>query len=299
MKVLLIGATGRVGTPTAHGLLARGADVRVLVRNPAKARERLADPVLTPGGAVPGDLEIVSGALEDAGAVAEAAAGMDAAFVALGSVGEQGELQRQVIEALAHAGLPRLVRLSVLSTRHDSPGINQRGHAVLDDVVTATRLTYTSLRPAIFMTSVLDVAAQIRRDGTWLGTAAHGRNPLIDPRDVAAVAVAVLLDPGTGEQHYELTGPTLYSWPAVAQALTRELGRTVEFIAVDEATLRERLARQLPEWGVDLLVARERAVEAGDNERLTGWVHKLTGAAPRNLEDFLREHLAEFRPADV
>jgi uncharacterized protein YbjT (DUF2867 family) len=263
-----------------------GANVRALVRDPAKARERLADPVSAGGAAELGDLEIVTGALDDADAVAEAAGGMDAAFLALGSVGEQGELQHRVIQTLAAAGLPRLVRLSVLSTGHASPGLNQRGHAVLDDVVADTGLAYTSLRPVIFMTGVLDAAAQIRRDGSWLGTAAHGRNPLIDPRDVAATAVAVLLDPGGRERHYELTGPRLYSWPDVAEALTRELGRTVKFVAVDEATMRERLAGQVTESGVDLLVTRERAVEAGDNERLTGWVHKLTGAAPRTVEAF-------------
>ncbi|HEX4246752.1 MAG TPA: NAD(P)H-binding protein [Pseudonocardia sp.] len=289
MRVLVIGATGNVGVPTVLGLLERGADVRVLVRNEGKARELFA-------GVGPGRLEIVAGELTDSATVAAAVPGADVAFLALHSVGPSGELQRAVIGALAEAGLPRLVRLSVLSTSHTSPGLNQRGHAVLDDVAEATGLVYTSLRPAIFMTAVLDAAAQVRVGGGWIGTAETGRNPLIDPRDVATTAVEVLLDPAKQGQHYDLTGPALYSWSEAASALADVLGRPVEFTVVDEPTLREKAARRVPDWMVELLLARERAVETGDNERLTDWVQRLTGAAPRTLQAYLREHRAEFLP---
>jgi nucleoside-diphosphate-sugar epimerase len=41
MTITVIGATGKVGTLVARGLLAEGQRVRTLVRDPGKARDRL------------------------------------------------------------------------------------------------------------------------------------------------------------------------------------------------------------------------------------------------------------------
>ncbi|AXI80552.1 NAD(P)H-binding protein [Peterkaempfera bronchialis] len=291
MKITAIGATGKVGTPLVRGLLERGADVRVFVRDPGKARAVIA------AGDMPGRLGIVPGRLDDLAAVRAAFSGVDVGFVALGPTGDQRPLQEGVIEAAGQAGLPHLVRLSVFSTGHHSLGLNQRAHAELDDLVAHTGLPYTSLRPALFATSVLDAAEEIRRTGGWTGAAAHGRNPLIDPRDVAASGVSVLLDPAWWGRHHELTGPALYSWPDVAALLTRELGTPIGFRAVDGAALRAAaLARGLPEINAETLVARERAVEAGENERLTDTVRALTGSEPRSLAAFLHEYRDVFVP---
>jgi uncharacterized protein YbjT (DUF2867 family) len=223
--------------------------------------------------------------------------GVDGVFVALDPSGEQGSLQRGVIATATAAKVPQLVRISVLNVRHESAGVNQRAHADLDDAVGGAGLPYTSLRPAIFMTSALEGARRIREGDDWLGTARRGRNPLIDPRDVAATAVAVLLDPGTWGRHYELAGPQLYSWAEVADLIGQELGRTVTFTAVDDDTFRTDAARYgLSEAAVATFLAREHAVAAGDNERVTDWVERLTGAAPRTLPAFLHENRTWFLP---
>ena len=45
MKVLVTGATGKVGNAVAHALVGRGDDVRVLARSPDSARAVLPDAV--------------------------------------------------------------------------------------------------------------------------------------------------------------------------------------------------------------------------------------------------------------
>jgi uncharacterized protein YbjT (DUF2867 family) len=290
MRIVVIGGTGTVGTPMVRALLERGASVRVYVRDEERARRRLRVPDGTPGS-----LHIMPGRLDDAAAVETALTSMDVGFIALGPWGEQGALQREVIETAGRAKLPQLVRLSVLSTGHRSLGVNQRSHATLDDIVLRSGLPYTSLRPALFSTSVLDVADQIRTTGGWSGGSAHGRNPFIDPRDVAATAAAVLLDETTWGRHHELTGPALHSWPEVATLLTQELGEPVSFRPVNDDTLRAiSQDRGLPPAIADMMVAREHAIEAGENERLTDTVARLTGSVPRPLSDYLHEHRAAF-----
>jgi nucleoside-diphosphate-sugar epimerase len=67
MKILVTGATGKVGSRFVPRLLAKGYDVRILVRDAAKAT------ALAAVGA-----EVVSGDLFDAGSLAPAVAGVDA-----------------------------------------------------------------------------------------------------------------------------------------------------------------------------------------------------------------------------
>jgi uncharacterized protein YbjT (DUF2867 family) len=290
MTVLVIGATGKVGGHAVDELLRQGASVRVYARDQAKARTRFAR-----DGRLPAGLDIAVGELDADEALMAAARGTDAAFLVLGPIGEQGRLAARSIEILARAAVPQLVRLSVLSARPDSLGVVQRAHAALDAVAREQDIGYTTLRPAVFTTAVTDLADEIRATDGWTGSAATGRNPFIDPRDVGASAAAILLEGGRRGQHLDLTGPALYSWPEVAALLTTELGRPISYRIGDAAAVRaDALRRGLPEAYAEVFVARDRAVDAGENERLTDTVARLTGRAPRTLPDYVREHQAEF-----
>ena len=60
------------------------------------------------------------------------------------------------------------------------------------------------------------------------------------------------------------------------------------------------MVRQLVQAGVapgqaELLVTREWAIMAGENERTTSTVRELTGHEPRTIEEFFREHREQFR----
>jgi hypothetical protein len=64
---------------------------------------------------------------------------------------------------------------------------------------------------------------------------------------------------------------------------------------VDDATLREALVQQgFGAPSVDLLIAREHATEARENERITNTVLELTGAHPRTLAQFVHEYRGKF-----
>src|SRR6266487_5250084 len=81
MTITVIGATGKVGTLVARGLLAEGQRVRALVRDPGKARDRLGPD---------SRLEIITGDLGTPADLEAAFRGADAAYVALGSIGLEG-----------------------------------------------------------------------------------------------------------------------------------------------------------------------------------------------------------------
>lgn len=288
MTTTIIGATGRVGSEVVRRLISAGTPVRALVRDPGKAQRLFGD---SP------NLETVGADLADPAAVAAGLSGSGTVFIAMGSVGLEANLQRIVFQAAAATpGLQQLVRLSVLNAGPDSLGINQRGHASLDFAARVAGLPYTTIRPAIFSASVLAGAAEIKASRTWTGLASTGRVALSDHRDTADAAVRVLTDPATWGQHHDLTGPRQVSWPEALEVLSAELGETVTFRTTGAVELIQRLTGAGVAPGqAELLVTREWAIMAGENERTTSTVRELTGHEPRTIEEFFRDHRDQFR----
>jgi uncharacterized protein YbjT (DUF2867 family) len=177
MSTAVIGATGRVGTEIVRGLLARGDAVAALVRDPGKARRAFGEP---------GGLRIRPTRLDDPRDVTEALDGTSTVFIAMGSTGTEGVVQRIVINAAAEtSSIEQVTRLSVLNASADSLGINQRAHDSIDQFASSTAVPYSTIRPAIFSASLLAAAHEVRASRTWTGLAASGRMALIDHRDAA------------------------------------------------------------------------------------------------------------------
>ena len=288
MTTVIIGATGRIGSAVTRSLLGSRHPVRALVRDPDKASRLFGDS---------SNLEILPVQLGDPAAVVKALTGVDTAFLAMGSVGIEANLQRTVIQAATSVpGFQQLVRLSVLNAGLGSIGINQRGHESIDLVAEAAGIGYTTIRPSIFSSSMLAGAPEIKATRTWTGLADVGRVALSHPGDTVEVAVRVLGDPSTWGQHHELTGPRQVTWPEALQVLSAELGETVTFRTTDAFGLLQRLVTAGVAPGVaELLITREWAIIAGENERTTTTVRDLTGHEPRSLEEFVHESRDSFR----
>jgi uncharacterized protein YbjT (DUF2867 family) len=92
MTTAVIGATGRVGSAIVRGLLVRGDAVAALVRDPAKARRAFGEP---------DGLHVRPTRLDDPRDVTEAFDGIRTAFIAMGSIGIEGVVQRIAINAAA------------------------------------------------------------------------------------------------------------------------------------------------------------------------------------------------------
>jgi NAD(P)H dehydrogenase (quinone) len=290
MTTAVIGATGRVGRIVVHGLLEDKRPVIAVVRDAARARQTFGPAMDT------GRLDIREVSLDRQAEVRAALDGAATVFIAMGSAGLEGNLQRAVIQAAATAPIEQFVRLSVLNTSATSLGINQRAHWNIDFAAQVAGLPYTTIRPAIFSASLLAAAAEVRASRTWTGLAGTGRVALADHRDAAEAAVRVITDPGLWGTHHDLTGPRLLSWPEAMQALSAELGEQVTFVTASEQALLARLTGAgVPPYQAELLITREWALLAGENERTTTGIRDLTGHPPRTVEDFLHENREAFR----
>jgi uncharacterized protein YbjT (DUF2867 family) len=165
----------------------------------------------------------------------------------------------------------------------------------IDQFASSTAVPYSTVRPAIFSASMLAAAHEVRDSRTWTGLAGSGRMTLIDHRDAAEAGLRVLTDPALWGAHHDLTGPVPSSWPEALELLSAELGEPVTFRVAAERELLERLIGAGVSAGTaELLIAREWAILAGENDCTTDTFQQITGRPPRPVAEFLHEYRAGF-----
>ncbi len=118
MRIVIFGATGRIGARILDEALARGHAVTAALRDPARLARADA-----------GLARVVADVI-DAGAVARAAAGQDAVVSAIGpgAGGDAGVIvaaARALIAALQQAGPPRLLLVGGAGTLEIRPGVQR------------------------------------------------------------------------------------------------------------------------------------------------------------------------------
>jgi uncharacterized protein YbjT (DUF2867 family) len=189
--VLVLGATGGQGGAVAAALLRARRPVRALVRDPASPGARK----LAAAGA-----SLAAGEFTDAGALAAAMRGADAAF-ALTTPFESGtdaELRqgRAIIHAATAASLPCLVFSSVASAL-DAPGVPHfASKAAVERTLTASDLPHIIVAPTYFYDNALGGRADLL-DGV-LEFPLPAARPLqqLDRSDLGAFVELILRDPG-------------------------------------------------------------------------------------------------------
>ena len=287
MTIAVIGATGRVGSEIVRALLGAGHSVDALVRDPDKARRTFGES---------DGLHIRATRLEDLVDVGDGLYGARALFIGMGSIGVEGVLQRVAISAAAaNASIEQVTRLAVLNTSADSRGINQRAHFSIDRFAASLGIPYSTIRPAIFSSSLIAGAPEIRASRTWTGLANTGRMALIDHRDASEVGFRVLTDRTLWGAHHDFTGPVPMSWPEALELLSAELGQSVQFrVSTERELLDGLIAAGVPAGQAELLIAREWAILAGENDYTTDSFERITGRPPRPVAEFLHDYRAQF-----
>ena len=110
--------------------------------------------------------------MDDPRDLAEALDGVRTVFIVMGSIGTEGALQQIAINTAAGIySIEQVTRLSVLNTSADSLGINQRAHYSIDRFAVSTAVPYSTIRPAIFSSSLLAAAREVRASRTHLDRA--------------------------------------------------------------------------------------------------------------------------------
>lgn len=283
--ILITGSTGKIGQHLIDALKAKGVAFKALARSEASASALLAKKV-----------QVVRGDLTDPISFRAALAGVETLFL-LSSSADPFVQEAPALEMAKTAGVKKVVKLSAMGASADAANPFLRGHGRAERLLEVSGLAWTVLRPSFFMQNWIAYNAPAIAAGQPVyANAGEARLGWIDARDIADVAVVALTETGHEGRIYELTGPEPLSYAQVTAQIATLLGRDVAYVPVpDQAAFQGIQAMGMPSDYAWALVTLNQAVRRGLADVSTQTVDLIAGHPARNLEAFLKEHLAAFQ----
>ncbi|WP_433286843.1 NAD(P)H-binding protein [Pseudonocardia sp. CA-142604] len=283
--ILVTGASGTVGSELLRLLTHRNAQVRAMTRDPAR---------LDAVDALHAD--VVRADFDDPESLRRAVHGVDCVFLATAPGARIAEHDKAMIDAAMAARVRKIVKLSAIGESTGGDGARPADwHGPGERLLATSGLTWSALRPTSFASNALRWAEAVRADEPVPTPTGPGKQGVIDPRDIAAVAVeALLTDTADGAAHV-LTGPELLSAPEMVAQLSEEIGRPLRAVDVPLDVARQQmLAAGFAPAVVDVAVRGYRFVRDGGNAVLTHDVHDILGRPARTFRTWAREHRDAF-----
>ena len=278
MTVVVFGARGNVGRHVAAGLLDAGQHVRVTSRNPDTA-------------GFSSDVEVVTADLEQPDTLPAALAGADEVFVYAKPDGIDG-----FVAAAERAGVRHVVLLS--SAAVVNPGAERNpiavAHRTVESAIERSGLDWTFIRPGMFATNTLWWwRGPIRTEGLVRLPYPDSHTAPIHEKDMAALAVTALTQPGHERQAYTVYGPESLTLRQMVTHIGDAIGREIAVEVVSPKQGRVELARTMSPIGVETIM-RMWAARDGVPSEVSTVVRELTGRA-HTFADWATDHAADFR----
>ncbi|MCB2176377.1 MAG: NmrA family NAD(P)-binding protein [Actinomycetales bacterium] len=275
--VLVIGASGNVGSAAVASLLAAGLPVRAAGTDPGRLAARL------PG------VDTVRLDLHDPTTFGAAVRGAEGLFlVRPPAITRVGPTLGALIDAAREAGVGHVVFSSVTGA-DTNPAVP---HHRVETRVRACA-SWTILRPGFFAQNLADAYRDdIVGDDRLYLPAGAGRAAFIDTRDLGDVAATVFADPaahrGAG---YTLTGPEALDFTEVAEILTAELGRTVTYRPAGVLGYAAHLRRHgMPLAQVVVQTVLHTGLRRGQAADVDPTLARLLGRPGRTVRDYVHDH---------
>ncbi len=216
--IVIVGASGAVGTPAIRHLVRMGASVRALTSNPRSA-ERLTG--LGVSGTVIGDFR--SGA-----DVARALAGAESVLLVSPRFTEdEAEIGIRAVEAAKAEGVGHFVYSSAFH-----PQMSRMDHHAtklrIEEAVIESGLAFTIVQPSMFMQNVRVEWREVVENGVYRRPySPHRKMSVIDTGDLGEAIARVLTDPTLRGGTYELCSGDSVTHAEMAAIFSEVLGREV------------------------------------------------------------------------
>src|SRR5215469_2278910 len=223
--ILIVGASGRLGSVVAGRLLAQGKAVRAMTRTPSTLAH------LKQQGA-----EVVRGDLRDPASLLRACQGVEQVLTAAQALDGKGDNNphtvddlgnRQLIDAAKAAGVNHFLFVSILGASPDAPVEFFRIKYHTEEYLRASPLNFTIIRPSAFMDLWAQFIGQPILGQGKTTIFGRGNNPVnfVAVEDVARFVCAALEDPGAGQRVIKVGGPENLTLNQVAEIFERASGR--------------------------------------------------------------------------
>jgi len=279
--ILVTGATGTVGREVVTELLARGAKVRAMTRDAAKAR-------------FDGKVEVVVGNFEEPGTLDAAVAGVERVFSL--TFGPQTAMQEKNLAVAAKkAGARHIVKLSAMGGDGETRNEIRLWHDAGAQAIRDTGMALTVLLPTGFMSNALHWRGSIRAQGKVFSNYGEGKLPSVHPRDIAAVAACALTSAGHEGKEYSLTGPEALLVREQVKILAEATRREITYVPISDEAARSGMEKAgMPGVLIDALLPFAEFIRAGKAERVFRTVEEVVGRPGLTFGEWARENAGAF-----
>ncbi|QUQ72296.1 NAD(P)H-binding protein [Kutzneria sp. CA-103260] len=276
MTTVVFGARGNVGRHVVDGLLAAGAQVRAVSRTPGPdtVQADLDHPETLPAAFDGADRMFLYGMLDP----------------------QQPYDTEKVLAAAAAAGIRQVVLLSSVSVLdpdadHPVPRVNR----AIEQAVQRAGLDWTFLRPGSFATNTRTWwAGSIRADNVVRLPYPLARTAPVHEKDIAALAVAALTEPGHSHQAYTIYGAESLTLQRQVEHIGDAIGRTIGIEHVSEDEARAEVGRTMHPV-VAAAIVGQWAAAARVPAPTSSIVEKITGAPAHSYAQWAISHADDFR----
>jgi len=288
MTVLVTGATGTIGSNVVAQLAKRGADLRALVRDAAKAK-------------LPEGVAAVQGDMLDVDAMRRVLDGVTTLFLLNAVVPDEFTQALITLNLAREAAIERIVYFSVI---HSDIYVNVphfAGKHAVERMIEQMGLHATILRPAYFINNDRDIKDVVIGHGVYPMPVGSKGLAMADVRDIGEIAAIELMRRERSPEplpleRIDVVGPDRLTGAGIAAIWSEVLGRPIAYGGDDTAAFEQTMKQSVPAWmAYDMRMMAERfqsdgmTAEPGDIERLT----QMLARPLRSYRDFATEVAAD------
>ncbi|WP_303981436.1 SDR family oxidoreductase [Niallia circulans] len=281
MKLLVTGATGKLGSKIANVLLAKvpADQLAVSVRNPEKAEDLRAKGV-----------DVRHGDFDQPETLAAAFKGIDRLLIisADGDTETRIRQHNNAVDAAKNAGVSFIAYTSIANAQ-ESTNFLAEVHKATEIAIQKTGIPYSFLRNNWYLENELSTIQGVQGGAPWVTSAGSGKVGWALQQDYAEAAAEVLAGEGHENTIYELSGKPL-SQEEIAAAVSQVIGKEVPVQHVDDSKYAEIMTQAgIPDFVVPMLVAIQKDIREGTLDIESNDFEKLLGRSETPVVDGVRK----------
>jgi NAD(P)H dehydrogenase (quinone) len=281
VKLLVTGATGKLGTKVVEALLKTvpANQLAVSVRNPEKAE-----------GYRTRGVEVRQGDFDRPETLDSAFAGIDRLLL-ISADGDNDTRIRQHSNAVAaaeRAGV-KFIAYTSIANAMESTNFLAPTHKATEEAIIKTGIPYSFLRNNWYLENESSSIQGVLAGAPWVTSAGKGRVGWALQQDYAEAAATVLSGNGHENTTYELSGKLL-TQEEIATALGSVINKEVPVQQVDDATYADIMkGAGVPDFLIPFLVGIQKDIREGTLEIESNDFEKLLGRPATPISEGLNQ----------
>ncbi|WP_332695652.1 SDR family oxidoreductase [Halalkalibacter lacteus] len=282
MKILVTGATGKLGSKVVESLLKSipASELAVSVRNPEKAE----------GLRVRG-VEVRQGDFDRPETLDSAFTGIDRLLLISADGDNETRIHQHTnaVQAAEHAGV-KFIAYTSLANATESKNLMAPPHVATEAAIIKTGIPYSFLRNNWYLENELGSIQGAMGGAPWVTSAGEGKVGWALQQDYADATAAVLVGNGHENTVYELSGPLL-TQEELATALGNVLGNEILPVQQisDEKYAEIMKGLGLPDFVIPIVVGIQESIRNGSLEVESNDFEKVLGRPVTPINEALTQ----------